>query len=277
MSHAISGGYQPAAQFFGNTRRWQLIRWIRSLLNDPTKGVLDPESKQRFVFLSARAAAEELNCNIDTAAADLKALTQGEHLERDKLGGRGIQPNGRVCSHGMRCWFYRLGSNIPEWLGLGNASPAKPVKRHPPTGQSNQENTLQENPVEERKAPKDQQPVGKQVVEERQKAEEAHKTSQGSPDQHLKGIALAKTLAGGQQPTALTGESSERPLEGPVGTFGRDRDGFTVFYPSCPSEASPGSSPSLSVSPPPFQDFPQSLPQPSTHSSPSTPAIRQQE
>ena len=37
VSHAISGGYQPAAQFFGNTRRWQLIRWIRSLLNDPTK------------------------------------------------------------------------------------------------------------------------------------------------------------------------------------------------------------------------------------------------
>ena len=169
------------------------------MLNDPTKGVLDPESKQRFVFLSARAAAEELNCNIDTAAADLKALTQGEHLERDKLGGRGIQPNGRVCSHGMRCWFYRLGSNIPEWLGLGNASPAKPVKRHPPTGQSNQENTLQENPVEERKAPKDQQPVGKQVVEERQKAEEAHKTYQGSP-QHLDEIALAQALAEGQQP-----------------------------------------------------------------------------
>ena len=271
MSHAISGGYQPAAQFFGNARRWQLIRWIRSLLNDPTKGVLDPETKQRFVFLSARAAAEELNCNINTAAADLKALAEGEHLERDQLGGRGIQPNGRVCSHGMRSWFYRLGKNLPEWLGLGNASPNKQAKHYPVIRQSNQEKTFPRDSLPKAQGSKNQQPVSRQVVEERQKAEEAHKTSQGS-DQHLNGIALAKALAEGQQQTALTGESSERPLEGPVGTFGRDRDGFTVFYPSSPSEASPGSSPALSVSPPPSQDFPQSLPKPSTNSNPSTTA-----
>ena len=268
MSHAISGEYQPAAQFFGNARRWQLIRWIRSLLNDPTKGVLDPETKQRFVFLSARAAAEELNCNINTAAADLKALTEGEHLERDKLGGRGIQPNGRVCSHGMRSWFYRLGRNLPEWLGLGNAIPNKQAKHHPVIRQSNQEKTFPRDPLPKAQGSKDQQPVSRQVIEERQSVDEAYETYQGSP-QHLNGIAQAEALAGGQQPTALTRESSERPLEGPVGTFGRDRDGFTVFYPSSPSEASPGSSPSLSVSPPPSQDSPLCPLGSSTHSNPS--------
>ena len=114
-----------------------------------------------------------------------------------------------------------------------------------------------------------QQPVSRQVIEERQKAEEAHKEWAGSPA-HLEAIAQARPIARRQQPTALTRKGSQRPLEAPVRPSSTPVGSLTSSSPSSASYSLPGlhyatlPSPSLQ----PSQVNPQSSPSSTAHPSP---------
>ena len=122
------------------------MKVLRDLAADATKGAFDPETGDRYVFLSAREAAEELNVNRDTAAADLKALVDGGHLERKQLGGIGTRPDGRKTSCGQRAWFYKLGSVLPEWFNkVRNAVRKKRANHCPVAGQSSKGNPLRDS------------------------------------------------------------------------------------------------------------------------------------
>ena len=83
---------------------------------------------------------------------------------------------------------------------------------------------------------------------------------------------IAELRASRQQPTALTGKNSQRPLQAPVRALASPLGSLTSSSPSSAYTASPGSSPVLSVSPRPSQGSPQYPLRPSTHSNPSTPA-----
>lgn len=155
----MASSYVSGPAFFGNARRWHLVQMIRCLLADPRKGVTCPETGQRYVFLSARQAAEELGCNRDTAAAELKKLADADHLERTKLGGEGIKPNGTKCSPGVVTWFYRLGTVLPEWFqGIRNAVRRMPADHCPRPGQSIQETPLRNSFPKGGASAKEEQP-----------------------------------------------------------------------------------------------------------------------
>ena len=264
MSHATCGAFEHLPLKFGLAGA-ALLKEISFRLT--WNGGADHDG-HHWIYLSAEEAGLITGQHRNTNAKALKRLADLGVLIREKLG----QIVGYATN---RAWYYRLGPNCPDFL-QGNASPKSSAVDCTGTVQSDNNPTSTPSNKKPGRPRKKQQPVSRQVVEERQKAEEAHKDWAGSPA-HLEAIARAKALTKGQQPTALTRKNSQRPLQAPVRALASPLGSLTSSSPSSAYTASPGSSPSLSVSPPPSQDSPQSLPQPSTHSSPSTPAIRQQE
>lgn len=227
MSHATSGAYEHLPLKFGLAGA-ALLKEISTRLT--WNGGADHDG-HHWIYLSAEEAGEITGQHRNTNAKVLKRLADLGVLIREKLG----QIVGYATN---RAWYYRLGPNCPDFL-QGNASPNSSAVDCTGTVQSDNNPTSTPSNKKPGRPRKKQQPVSRQVVEERQKAEEAHKDWACSAA-HLEAIALAKAVAKGQQPTALTRKDSQRPPEAPVRPSSTPPGSLTSSSPSSASYSPPG-------------------------------------
>ena len=256
VSHATCGAdFRHVSTRLGSTGALiylEIRRCLRLRGGDVIDGI-------KWIFKSATQLAERFGLNERTVRRHLNEQVKQGLWNREK----------KEAKWGKQVYWYSVGE-VDLLSGPVRSDQAKrPDQPDKMSASKTRTSTFRKTLPRPASGNNNQQPVSWQVIEERQKAEEAHEEWAGSPA-HLEAIAQAKAVAKRQQPTALTRKDSQRPPEAPVRPSPTPLGSLTSSSPSSSSYSPPGPhyatlpSPSL----PPSQVNPQSPLASTAHSSP---------
>lgn len=159
----------------------------------------------KWIFKSATQLAEKFGLNERTVRRHLGEQVKQRLWVREK----------KEAKWGKQVYWYAIGEVDLLAPNVRSDQAKCPVQPDEMSASKTRTSTTRKKLPEPASGNNNQQPVSRQVIEERQSVEEAHQDWAGSPA-HLKAIARAKQLAKGQQPTALTRKNSQRPPQAPV-------------------------------------------------------------